>query len=143
MIRIRKSSSVHIVTVRYFHSFDALFLCRHFFEVKIDGAIVIKYSFLYRRGIATLAISTHVSRDFIALCAVGRVVDDGGYHRTSRYNSKELGYWRREMIIVLASSVAPPSICYDDLGCFSPRPGFKLLPQSPEKINTQFLLFTR
>ncbi|UJR17675.1 hypothetical protein I4U23_004572 [Adineta vaga] len=42
-----------------------------------------------------------------------------------------------------ASPAVPPSVCYIDFGCFSPRPGFKLLPQSPQKINTQFFLFTR
>ncbi|CAF1120352.1 unnamed protein product [Adineta steineri] len=41
------------------------------------------------------------------------------------------------------SSDVLPSICYNDFGCFSPRPGFKVLPQSPEKINTQFFLYTR
>jgi len=42
-----------------------------------------------------------------------------------------------------APPATPSSICYDNFGCFLPRPGFKLLPQSPEKINTQFFLFTK
>jgi pimeloyl-ACP methyl ester carboxylesterase len=34
-------------------------------------------------------------------------------------------------------------ICYDDLGCYVPRPGSYLFPQSPEKVNTRFFLYTR
>lgn len=34
-------------------------------------------------------------------------------------------------------------ICYDDYGCFEPRPGSIILPDSPEKVNTHFFLYTR
>ncbi|UJR17679.1 hypothetical protein I4U23_004577 [Adineta vaga] len=50
---------------------------------------------------------------------------------------------RATTITRAASPAVPPSVCYVDFGCFSPRPGFKLLPQSPQKINTQFFLFSR
>jgi pimeloyl-ACP methyl ester carboxylesterase len=35
------------------------------------------------------------------------------------------------------------TVCYDEMGCFLPRPGSRLLPESPAKVNTQFFLYTR
>jgi pimeloyl-ACP methyl ester carboxylesterase len=46
-------------------------------------------------------------------------------------------------IIQSAPSIVAQPVCYDDLGCYIPRPGFKLFPESPAKINTQFFLYTR
>ncbi|CAF1315271.1 unnamed protein product [Adineta ricciae] len=45
--------------------------------------------------------------------------------------------------VSLATTTVPSNVCYQDLGCYIPRPGFTLLPQSPEKINTKFSLFKR
>jgi pimeloyl-ACP methyl ester carboxylesterase len=35
------------------------------------------------------------------------------------------------------------SICYDDFGCYEPRPGSIILPDTPKKVNTTFFLYTR
>lgn len=51
----------------------------------------------------------------------------------------------------LVSAVAIPDIpaeffreiCYGDLGCYVPRDGHSVYPQSPEKVNTKFFLYTR
>lgn len=59
----------------------------------------------------------------------------------SRELEEKLGIQRTQPIIQRASSV-----CYDDLGCFEKNGTFKhlkQLPEPPESVNTQFLLYTR
>lgn len=49
-------------------------------------------------------------------------------------------------LLALVASIpsrSSKSVCYGDLGCFEPRSGSKNLPESPEKINTRFFLYTR
>ena len=106
----------------------------HFFDIVLCFCL-----FLYCRRLASLILQ--LAHDRITLYALVRAAGDD---RTSRCSRKELWHWRWGIDNrLLASSAVPPSVCYQDFGCCSPRPGFKLLPESPEKINTQFLLFAR
>jgi pimeloyl-ACP methyl ester carboxylesterase len=46
-------------------------------------------------------------------------------------------------VIRTAPSTRIRSVCYGDFGCYVPRPGSTVLPESPEKVNTTFFLYTR
>ena len=71
--------------------------------------------------------------------------------KLSLFHSFEMNTLSLLLISLLVSTAASRQVCYDDLGCFTDAQPFgstwqrpiALLPESPQKISTKFMLYKR